>query len=116
MPEVALEFNQVWKKFKRGEKYNSLRDLIPAMTKKLFLGNHQEELQEKEFWAVKDVSFEVKKGESLGIIGPNGAGKSTILKLLSGILRPNKGGIEVKGRLSALIEVSAGFHPDLTGI
>jgi lipopolysaccharide transport system ATP-binding protein len=115
MPEVALELNQVWKKFKRGEKYNSLRDLIPAMTKKLFLGNHQEELQEKEFWAVKDVSFEVKKGESLGIIGPNGAGKSTILKLLSGILRPNKGGIEVKGRLSALIEVSAGFHPDLTG-
>jgi lipopolysaccharide transport system ATP-binding protein len=115
MTEVALGLNQVWKKFKRGEKYTSLRDWVPAMTKKLFSGNHQEDLQEKEFWAVKDVSFEVKKGESLGIIGPNGAGKSTILKLLSRILRPNKGGIEVKGRLSALIEVSAGFHPDLTG-
>jgi len=115
MGDIALEFNDVWKKFKRGEKYNSLRDLIPAMTKRLFSGNHGGELQESEFWAVKDVSFQVKRGEALGIIGPNGAGKSTILKLLSGILRPNKGGIKVNGRLSALIEVGAGFHPDLTG-
>lgn len=115
MSEVALEFNHVWKKFKKGEKYNSLRDLIPAMTKRLFTGNHRGELQEKEFWAVKDVSFQVKRGEALGIIGPNGAGKSTILKLLSGIMRPNKGDIKVNGRLSALIEVGAGFHPDLTG-
>lgn len=115
MNEVALEFNHVWKKFKKGEKYDSLRDLIPAMAKRLFSGNHRGELQEKEFWALKDVSFQVKRGEALGIIGPNGAGKSTILKLLSGILRPNKGEMRVNGRLSALIEVSAGFHPDLTG-
>jgi len=115
MSEVALEFNHVWKKFKKGEKYDSLRDLIPAMTKKLFSRNQSEELQKKEFWAVKDVSFQVKRGEALGIIGPNGAGKSTILKLLSGIMKPNKGEIIVKGKLSALIEVGAGFHPDLTG-
>ena len=115
MTEMALEFNGVWKKFKKGEKYDSLRDLIPAMTKKLLLGNHHAELQEREFWALKDVTFQVKSGEALGIIGPNGSGKSTILKLLSGILRPNKGNIKVNGRLSALIEVGAGFHPDLTG-
>jgi lipopolysaccharide transport system ATP-binding protein len=115
MSDIALEFNQVWKKFKRGEKYNSLRDLVPAITKKFFLGNHRGELEEKEFWALKDVSFQVKRGEALGVIGPNGAGKSTILKLLSGIMRPNKGEIQVNGRLSALIEVGAGFHPDLTG-
>jgi len=115
MSEVALEFNHVWKKFKRGEKYDSLRDLIPAMTRRVFSRNHREELQEREFWALKDVSFQVKRGEALGIIGPNGAGKSTILKLLSGIMRPNKGNIKVNGRLSALIEVGAGFHPDLTG-
>ena len=116
MSDIALEFNHVWKKFKKGEKYDSLRDLIPAMARRLFSGNHLgRELQEREFWALKDVSFQVKRGEALGIIGPNGAGKSTILKLLSGILRPNKGEIKVNGRLSALIEVSAGFHPDLTG-
>lgn len=115
MNDIALQFNHVWKKFKRGEKYDSLRDLIPAMTKRLFKGNSGGELQEKEFWALKDVSFEVKRGEALGIIGPNGAGKSTILKVLSGILKPNKGQMKVNGRLSALIEVGAGFHPDLTG-
>ncbi len=68
-----------------------------------------------EFWALQDVSFEVKPGETLGIIGGNGAGKSTALKLLTRILRPNRGSIRVNGRIGALIEVSAGFHPDLTG-
>jgi len=115
MSDIALEFNDVWKKFRRGEKHNSLRDLIPAMTKKLFLGSQHEELKEQEFWALKGVSFQARRGEALGVIGPNGAGKSTILKLLSGIMRPNKGEIKVNGRLSALIEVGAGFHPDLTG-
>jgi ABC-type polysaccharide/polyol phosphate transport system ATPase subunit len=72
-------------------------------------------LKEQEFWAVSDVSFKLGKGESMGIIGPNGSGKSTTLKLLSGILRPERGNYHVRGRLSALIEVGAGFHPDLTG-
>jgi homopolymeric O-antigen transport system ATP-binding protein len=69
----------------------------------------------QEFWAVNDVSFEVKRGESLGIIGHNGAGKSTILKLLSCITVPSSGEITINGRLSALIEVGSGFHPELTG-
>jgi lipopolysaccharide transport system ATP-binding protein len=90
MSDIALEFSHVWKKFKRSEKYDSLRDLIPAIAKRLFPTNHRGELQEKEFWALKDVSFAVKRGEILGIIGPNGAGKSAILKTISGILCPPK--------------------------
>ena len=69
----------------------------------------------KEFWALKDVSFEVERGESLGIIGHNGAGKSTVLKLLSNITSPTRGEIKIRGSLSALIEVGSGFHPELTG-
>src|SRR5262245_55841976 len=69
----------------------------------------------EDFWALKDVSFEVRRGEALGIIGHNGAGKSTILKLLSRITTPSAGEIMINGRLSALIEVGSGFHPELTG-
>jgi len=115
MTDIVLEFKNVYKRFSRGEKNDSLRDLIPYLTKKIISRGNNYKLKEKEFWAVNNVSFEIKRGEAVGIIGPNGAGKSTILKLLSGILRPNSGEILVKGKLSALIEVGAGFHPDLTG-
>lgn len=114
MGEAAIVFDQVWKKFRRGERHDSLRDLIPSALARL-LRRQTTGLQPQEFWAVKDVSFEVKPGEALGIIGPNGAGKSTTLKLLTRILRPTTGRCELKGRVGALIEVAAGFHPDLTG-
>src|SRR5215510_9843563 len=71
--------------------------------------------QKEDFWALKDISFDVHRAEALGIIGHNGAGKSTILKLLSRITTPTAGEIMINGRLSALIEVGSGFHPELTG-
>lgn len=79
------------------------------------LSSNPENLRKEEFWALEDISFEVKKGETLGIIGPNGSGKTTLLKMLNGIFWPDKGKISIRGRVGALIEVGAGFHPLLTG-
>jgi homopolymeric O-antigen transport system ATP-binding protein len=115
MSELAIEFDGVWKKFKKGEIHDSLRDLIPALTRVAFSRNGPGELHEREFWALRDISFQIRRGEAWGIVGANGAGKSTILKLLSKILRANKGAVNIHGKVSALIEVGAGFHPDLTG-
>jgi lipopolysaccharide transport system ATP-binding protein len=109
----AIVFDRVWKKFRRGEHHDSLRDLVPAMASRLFGGGRRPDA--REFWAARDISFEVGVGEALGIIGHNGAGKSTVLKLLTRILRPTRGACSVRGRVGALIEVAAGFHPDLTG-
>jgi len=112
---IPVEFNEVWKKFSKGEKIYSLRDFIPSLVKGIFTKTDTTQLKEREFWALKDVSFEVQKGDVLGIIGPNGAGKSTILKLLSMLMKPTDGEMHIRGRFSALIEVTAGFHPEFTG-
>ncbi len=109
-------FDGVWKQFMRGERHDSLRDLLPAAFRALTRrGEADARSDPNAFWAVRDVSFEVQPGEALGIIGRNGAGKSTILKLLTRILKPTRGSCQVTGRAGALIEVAAGFHPDLTG-
>ena len=107
---IDLEFDHVSKKYRiynEPEEQKSPKAL-GRLTRRL-RGNWT------DFWAVRDVTFEVKRGEALGIIGQNGAGKSTILKLLYNITTPTKGRIVVNGRLAAMIEVASGFHPDLTG-
>ncbi len=109
-----IEFQHVWKRYQVGGQQDSLRDTIPRLLKRL-VGRNGHASDVGKFWALEDVSLEVTQGETLGIIGPNGAGKSTILKLLSKITRQTTGDIAVRGRLAALIEVGAGFHPDLTG-
>ena len=116
MPDASVLFDGVSKKFRRGIRHDSLRDLIPSSIGRL-LGRARgdADLHNREFWAVREVSFEVRQGEALGIIGPNGAGKSTILKLLTRILRPTSGECRIVGRAGALIEIAGGFHPDLTG-
>lgn len=112
-----MVFDRVWKKFHRGAVHDSLRDLIPATVGRI-LGRARNEdvgLGDGDFWAVKDLSFEVGPGECLGIIGPNGSGKSTTLKLLTRIYAPTRGRTLITGRVGTLIEISAGFHGDLTG-
>lgn len=115
MTDFAIRFTGVSKRFRRGEMHDSLRDLLPALGRRLLGRSAPVAPDERDFWALRDIDLEVRHGETLGVIGHNGAGKSTMLKHLAGIMTPTRGRIEVDGRLSALIEVGAGFHPDLTG-
>lgn len=101
MNNIPIKLSQVSKKY-------ILHHEKPTLAESLFK-------KKEEFWALKNISLTVKKGEKLGIIGPNGAGKSTLLKIITGITIPTQGKVEVRGKIASLIDLEAGFHPDLTG-
>src|SRR5213595_3003797 len=121
MSDVAIRIDGLGKKYrirhKRPERYVALRDVLTDRVRGVFRPRAATGAPPavEEFWALKDVSFEVKRGEVVGIIGRNGAGKSTLLKILSRITDPTEGRVTLRGRVASLLEVGTGFHPELTG-
>jgi lipopolysaccharide transport system ATP-binding protein len=99
---------------KRGKGTNSLRDVISENMRSLFGKKRpdDDEVTHEEFWALRDVSFNVQQGDRVGIVGHNGAGKSTLLKILSKIIEPTTGSVRIKGRVASLLEVGTGFPPN----
>jgi lipopolysaccharide transport system ATP-binding protein len=124
LSDIAIRVDNLSKSYRitHLSKNDDLRELISAVCRSVFRhqrrgnsGLDPSKASSEEFWALKEVSFEVRRGDVLGIIGRNGAGKSTLLKILSRITRPTAGSVEIRGRVGSLLEVGTGFHPELTG-
>lgn len=114
MTTPLIDVQHVSKKFCRELKRSLVYGMQDIASEFICLGN-KSKLRKKEFWAVHDVSFQLYRGECLGLIGHNGAGKSTMLKMLNGLIKPDEGQITIRGNVCALIELGAGFNPILTG-
>ena len=113
--DVVISVKNVSKKFCRNLKYSLFYGLKDIASEVVGKSRHSSTLRSQEFWALKDVSFTLRKGEALGLIGANGAGKSTLLRIISGLINPDTGSIKIRGRVAPLIALSAGFNPVLTG-
>jgi ABC-type polysaccharide/polyol phosphate transport system ATPase subunit len=111
--DIAIELKSVWKKYSMHEVFQ--RSLREDFVKLFKSGKKKGDIESNEFWALKDINIQIFKNECVGFYGPNGAGKTTVLKLISNITHPTQGDVSVKGNVAPLIEVGAGFHPDLTG-
>ena len=117
MSDYAIRADGLAKRYRLGrlERYPTLRDALVGAVKAPFAGRSEQAVAAETLWALRDVSFEVGRGEVLGVIGHNGAGKSTLLKILSRISEPTAGRAILRGRIGSLLEVGTGFHPELTG-
>ena len=113
VPDVSIKVEGVGKKFCRDLKkslWYGAQDIVAEFAHRVNNAERHATLRPQEFWAVNDVSFELRRGECLGLIGRNGAGKTTLLKMLNGLIKPDKGRIEMRGRVCALISLGAGFN------
>jgi lipopolysaccharide transport system ATP-binding protein len=109
---ITIELDNVWKKYSMTNTFHrSMREDIANFFKR----SNGKRLKEGEFWALRNINIAIHKGECIGLYGPNGSGKTTILKLIASITYPNIGKVTVKEKVAPLIEIGAGFHPDLTG-